>query len=44
MAEAVKAYRASELEARLEDAYREDAEESERLNRPWKHVDAAVAR
>jgi hypothetical protein len=43
VAEAVTQYRARELEARLEEAYREDAAESERFNELWKAVDAEVA-
>jgi hypothetical protein len=42
VAEAVSEYRARELEQRLEDAYREDAGESEKLNREWQEVDAGV--
>ena len=42
IAEAVEIYRARELEARLQEAYREDAEESERLNREWSAADAEV--
>lgn len=42
IAEAVEAYRARELEETLEMAYREDAEEAERLNREWQAVDAEV--
>jgi hypothetical protein len=40
IAEAVEAYRARELEAELEEAYREDAAEAERLNREWESADA----
>jgi len=40
--EAVEVYRAQQLEERLEDAYREDAAESEALNREWEPVDAEV--
>lgn len=43
VAEAVKAYRANELEARLSEAYLEDARESERLNRQWQHADAEIS-
>jgi len=43
IAEAVEAYRANELEQTLEEAYREDAEEAERLNREWESTDAEVA-
>lgn len=42
VAEAVEAYRAQKLEERLEDAYREDAAESEAINREWEPVDAEV--
>jgi len=42
VAEAVEEYRARELEERLEEAYREDAAESERLHEEWESVDAAV--
>ena len=42
IAEAVEIYRARELQAKLEAAYREDAEESERLNREWESADAEV--
>ena len=40
IAEAVVEYQARELEAALEKAYREDAEEAEDLNREWEGVDA----
>ena len=40
IAEAVTEYRARELEATLEDAYREDATEAEALNREWEDADA----
>ena len=40
IAEAVKVYRARELAASLEEAYKEDAEEAERLNEEWSGVDA----
>ena len=42
IAEAVEAYRVRELEARLEEAYREDAAEAERLSREWESADAEV--
>lgn len=42
IAEAVKVYRARELEASLEEAYKEDAEEAERLNGEWSGVDAEL--
>ncbi len=42
IAEAVEAYRARELEAKLEKAYREDAAETEKLNREWESADAEV--
>jgi hypothetical protein len=43
IAEAVEAYRARELEAELEEAYREDATEAAQLNREWESADAEVA-
>ena len=43
VAEAVEEYRASELEARLEEAYRQDAEESQQLHEEWQAVDVEVA-
>ncbi len=43
VAEAVAEYRARELEHRLEEAYREDAAESEELNGEWEGVDTEVA-
>ena len=39
IAEAVEAYRAAEMEARLADAYRADAAEAEELNSQWKSAD-----
>ena len=42
IAEAVEAYRTRELEAELAEAYREDAEEAERLSRQWEGADAEV--
>ena len=42
IAEAVEIYRAQELEAQLAEAYREDAEESEKLNLKWESADAEV--
>lgn len=42
IAEAVETYRAQELEAQLEEAYREDAEEAERLNLEWEPINAEV--
>ena len=42
IAEAVQAYRLRELEAELEEAYREDADEAERLNREWEAADSEV--
>ena len=38
--EAIEAHRARELERRLEQAYREDAAEAERIAREWEQVDA----
>ena len=43
IAEAVEAYRARELEAKLEEAYSEDAAEAERLSREWESADAELA-
>jgi hypothetical protein len=40
--EAVEVYRVQELEKQLEKAYREDAEEAERLNLEWESIDAEV--
>lgn len=42
VAEAVRSYRADELEKQLEAAYREDAEESARINAEWQAADAGV--
>lgn len=44
IAEAVEAYRARELDERLEEAYREDATEADRLNNEWESADAEVER
>lgn len=44
IAEAVEAYRAQELEERLEEAYRQDAAEADRLNSEWESADAEVGR
>ena len=41
--EAIRAYRARELERRLEEAYRADRTEAERINREWESVDAEVS-
>ena len=41
--EAVAVYRARELDRRLEEAYRADGAEAERLNREWEGVDAEVS-
>jgi hypothetical protein len=43
VAEAVAEYRARELVQRLEEAYMEDATESEELNGEWEGVDAEAA-
>ena len=43
IAEAVEAHRARELEAKLEEAYRQDAADAEELNRQWESVDPEVA-
>ena len=40
--EAVREYRARELEKELEAAYREDAAESAEINAEWEHADAEV--
>jgi hypothetical protein len=40
--EAVKQYRARELEMKLEAAYREDAAESAEINAEWEPADAEV--
>ena len=42
VAEAVQEYRARRLEEVLEDAYRQDASEAEKLNREWEDADAEV--
>lgn len=42
VSEAVAQYRARELERRLETAYLEDAEESERLNHQWAEADVEI--
>lgn len=42
VAEAVAEYRARRLEQALDEAYKEDAEESEELNREWESADAEV--
>jgi hypothetical protein len=39
VAEAVEEYRVRRLEEELEEAYREDAEESARLDAEWREVD-----
>ena len=41
--EAVEAYRTRQLAQRLEEAYRADAAETERLNREWEHADAEAS-
>jgi len=43
VAEAVEEYRARALERELEDAYREDAGESARLDAEWESADAGIA-
>ena len=43
VAEAVEVYRTRELEAELAAAYREDADESERLSSEWETTDAELA-
>ncbi len=43
VAEAVTEYRARRLERELAEAYREDAKESEDLNREWEGADAALS-
>jgi hypothetical protein len=42
VSEAITQYRAKELERRLEAAYRENAEESERLNHEWESADSEI--
>ena len=42
IAEAVGTYRALEVEAKLEEGYREDRCESEQLNDEWESVDVEV--
>ena len=42
IAEAVEIYRAQELEFSLEEAYKEDAAETERLNDEWSEVDTEI--
>ena len=42
VAEAVEQYRARALDRELEDAYREDADETARLNAEWESADAEV--
>ena len=38
--EAIRAYRARDLERRLDEAYRADRAEAERINAEWKSADA----
>ena len=40
--DAIRAYRARELARRLEDAYRADRIEAERINADWESADAEV--
>ena len=40
--EAIEAYRAREFERRLEQAYREDAAEAERIAREWEHPEPSA--
>jgi hypothetical protein len=42
VAEAVAEYRTRKLEEQLETAYREDADESARLNSEWAPADAEI--
>ena len=42
IAEAVEIYRSRKLEAALEEAYREDAAEAERLHNEWVAADAEI--
>lgn len=42
VAEAVSEYRARQLEQQLAQAYREDAEESKKLNRDWQSAGSEV--
>lgn len=41
--EAIRAYRARDLARRLEEAYRADCAEAERINREWESADAEVS-
>ena len=41
--EAIRAYRASNLARRLEEAYRADCAEADRINREWESADAEVS-
>ena len=42
IAEAVKVYRARELEAALEEGYRDDADEAKQIHREWSDVDVEL--
>ena len=42
IAEAVEVYRLRELETMLEESYRQDSDESERLNEDWSEADAEI--
>lgn len=42
VAEAVEQYRARALDRELEDAYRDDAEESARVNAEWASEDSEI--
>jgi len=42
IAEAVEIYRARELEAALEEGYRDDADEAIQIHREWSDVDAEL--
>ena len=41
--EAIRAYQARDLARRLEDAYRADCAEAERINREWESTDAEAS-
>ncbi len=41
--EAIRMYRARDLARRLEEAYRTDRAEAERINREWEAADAEVS-
>ena len=43
ISEAVKLYRERELETALEEGYREDSGEAERIHREWSKVDVGLS-